>query len=450
MDILTLNCGSSSVKYQLYKWEEKRILARGIVERVTIGGSFIVHEVMGNDKVKIERECPTHKEAIALIMETLVNEDHGVLKDVKEIKAVGHRVVHGGEKFNKSVLITEDVLKTFVELQDLAPLHNPPNILGIRAAKEVLPDVPHVAIMDTAWHQTMPAHAFIYALPYEWYEKYHIRRYGFHGTSFLYVSKRASVLLGKNPFETNLVAAHIGNGVSFNAIQNGISVDTSMGFTPLEGAVMGTRAGDHDPAIDLYIMEKLNLTPKDMNNILNKKSGIFGITKGKYTDRRDVEIAAEQGDKQAELAIEIETYRGKKYISSYIGAIGRVDAVIFTAGVGELGSLFREKMLEGLEELGVKIDKRKNELSKTRNAETDITGEGSKVKVFVIPTDEELVMTEDTVAILEGTYDIHTNFTYSFQDPEYRNFLREDNFKKELEMKPELAEIKARIPKVHK
>ncbi len=446
MDILTLNCGSSSVKYQLYRWDEERILARGIVERVTIGGSFIAHEVLGNDKIKVEKECPTHKEAIELIMSTLVDPNHGVIKDVKEIKAVGHRVVHGGEKFNKSVLITDEVLNTFVELQDLAPLHNPPNILGIRAAKEVLPDVPHVAIMDTAWHQTMPAYAFIYALPYEWYENYHIRRYGFHGTSFLYVAKRASVLLGKNPFETNLVIAHIGNGVSFNAVKNGISVDTSMGFTPLEGAVMGTRAGDHDAAIDLYIMDKQNLSIKEMNNILNKKSGIFGITKGRFTDRRDLEIAAEHGDEQAKLAIQIETYRGKKYISAYMGAVGKVDAIVFTAGVGEMGYIFREKMLEGLEELGVVIDKDKNRISKTRNAETDITGEGSSVKVFVIPTDEELVMTEDTVAIMEGTYDIHTNFTYSFQHSSYRNKLRDESLKKELKKKPELAKVVAKIP----
>jgi acetate kinase len=448
MNILTLNCGSSSAKYQLYAWDKKSILARGIVERVTIGGAFIKHEVMGNDTIKIERECPTHKEAIALIMETLQHAEYGVIKDISEIKAVGHRVVHGGEEFNKSVLITDEALNTFAELQDLAPLHNPPNILGIRAAREILPDLPHVAIMDTAWHQTMPSHAYLYALPYEWYEKYHIRRYGFHGTSLLYVAKRAAVLLGKSAFETNIVAAHIGNGVSFNAIKDGISVDTSMGFTPLEGAVMGTRAGDHDPAIDLYMMEKLSINTKDMNNVLNKKSGIFGITKGKYTDRRDVEMAAKQGDKLAELAIAIETYRGKKYISSYMAALGKVDAIVFTAGVGEMGPHFREKMLEGLEGLGVVMDVRKNHISMTRNAETDITGEGSRVKIFVIPTDEELVMTEDTYAILQKTYDIHTNFTYSFQDPQYKNSLREENFKKELESKPELAEIKAKIPGV--
>ncbi|MCI4463037.1 MAG: acetate kinase [Caldisericum sp.] len=446
MDVLTLNCGSSSVKYQLYRWSEKRILAKGIVERVTIGGSFIKHEVPGRDTVKIQSDCPTHKEAIELILKTLTDPEIGVIKDVKEVKAVGHRVVHGGEKFNKSVLITDEALRTFEELQDLAPLHNPPNIMGIRAAMAVLPDVPHVAIMDTAWHQTIPEHAFIYALPREWYEKYHIRRYGFHGTSFLYVAKRAAVLLGKNPFETNVVIAHLGNGASIDAVKNGISVDTSMGFTPLEGLVMGTRAGDHDAAIDLYMMDKLGLSVKEMNDILNKKSGVFGITNGKYTDRRDVEIAAEQGDPLAQLAIDIETYRLKKYIGAYMAVLGRVDAIVFTAGVGEMGPIFREKSLEGLENLGVSVDKRKNNLSLTRNAETDITGADSKVKVFVIPTDEELVMTEDTVAIMEGRYDIHTKFTYSFQDPHYKNLLREENFAKELEKKPDLAEIRAKIP----
>ncbi len=449
MDILTLNCGSSSVKYQLYRWEEKRILAKGVVERVTIGGSFIKHEVPGKDTVKIPKECPTHKEAIELIMSTLTSPEYGVIKNIKDVKAVGHRVVHGGEKFNKSVIIDDEALKTFEELIDLAPLHNPPNIMGIKAAKKVLPDVPHMAIMDTAWHQTIPDFAYIYALPYEWYEKYHIRRYGFHGTSLLYVAKRAAVLLGKNPFETNIVSAHIGNGVSFNAVKNGVSVDTSMGFTPLEGAVMGTRAGDHDAAIDLYMMDKLGLSTKEMNTILNKKSGVLGIT-GKYTDRRDIEIAAEKGDKRAQLAIAIEGYRGRKYIAAYMAALGKVDAIVFTAGVGEMSPIMRREMTKGLELFGVKIDPVKNELSHTRNAEMDITAADSKVKVFVIPTDEELVMTEDTVALLEGRYDIHTKFTYSFQDPHYVNKLREENFQKQVKELPELLEVRAKIPGIDK
>ena len=445
MDILTLNCGSSSVKYQLYRWEERKILAKGVVERVTVGGSFINHEVPDREKVKIEKECPTHKEAIEFIMSTLTSAKYGVIKDIKDIKAVGHRVVHGGEKFNKSVIIDDEAMKTFEELVDLAPLHNPPNILGIKAAKKVLPDVPHMAIMDTAWHQTIPDFAYIYALPYEWYKKYHIRRYGFHGTSLLYVAKRAAVLLGKDPFKTNIVSAHIGNGVSFNAVKNGVSVDTSMGFTPLEGAVMGTRAGDHDAAIDLYMMDKLGLSTKEMNKILNKKSGVLGIT-GKYTDRRDIEIAAEKGDKRAELAIKIEGYRGRKYIASYMAALGKVDAIVFTAGVGEMSPIMRNEMTKGLEMFGVKIDPVKNAISHTRNAEMDVTAKDSNVKVFVIPTDEELVMTEDTVALLEGRYDIHTNFTYSFQDPHYVNKLREEGFKKQVQEVPELLEVRAKIP----
>ncbi len=445
MDILVLNCGSSSVKYQLYKWDTKEILAKGIVERVTIGGSFINHYAKGKGRFKKEHECPTHKEAIALITKTLLDPEMGALKDITEIKAVGHRVVHGGEKFAKSVIIDDEALNTFKELADLAPLHNPPNIMGIEAAKEVLPDVPHCAIMDTAWHQTMPERAYIYALPYEWYEKYGVRRYGFHGTSFLYVAKRTAVLLGKDPFDTNLILLHIGNGASANAVKNGISIDTSMGLTPLEGLVMGTRAGDHDAAIGYYIMNKENIKPADMEKTLNKKSGVLGIS-GKYTDRRDVIQAAEKGDKRAALAIEVETYRLKKYIGAYFATVGHVDAITFTAGVGEMSPLIRAKALEGLEGLGIVFDPEKNALSATRNAETDITGKGSKVKIFVVPTDEELVMTEDTYALLQGVYDVHTNFTYSFQSRDYVNKERAEALKEELKEKPELEKIIARTP----
>jgi len=446
MDILVLNSGSSSLKYLLYRWEDKKGIAKGTVERIGIEGSSISHEVIGKDLIKIEKNCPTHKEALDLIISTLLDPEHGVIENFNQIKAVGHRVVHGGEKFNKSVIIDKIALKKFKELSNLAPLHNPPNIMGIEAAMKILPDIPHVAIMDTAWHQTMPDFIYTYALPYDWYKEYSIRRYGFHGTSLLYVSKRAAVLLGKDPFDTNLVLAHIGNGVSFNAVRNGLSYDTSMGFTPLEGAVMGTRAGDHDAAIDLYMMEKLNLSPSEMSNILNKKSGIFGIT-GKYIDRRDVQKGAAQGDKRSKLAIEIEAYRGKKYIGAYAAALGKLDAIVFTAGVGEMNPLIRGKMVSGLENFGIKLDEKKNELSKTRNAETVISTDDSKVKIFVIPTDEELVMVEDTVAIMEGRYDVHTNFSYSFQKPDYINPLREENFKNEVKVNPKLLEIKAKIPK---
>jgi len=446
MDILTLNCGSSSVKYQLYRWSEKKVLSKGIVERVGIGGSFIDHYANGKGNLKFEHNCPDHKFAIKLIIDTLLDSEMGVIKDLKSIQGVGHRMVHGGEKFAKSVIIDDEFLKTFEALSDLAPLHNPPNLLGVRAAKELLPDIPHCAIMDTAWHQTMPRNAYIYSLPYEWYEKYRVRRYGFHGTSFLYVAKRAAVLLGKGSFDVNLIALHIGNGVSANAIKNGISIDTSMGLTPVEGLVMGTRAGDHDAGIDIYMMRKENLTVDQLDNILNKKSGILGIT-GKYTDRRDVEKAANEGDDRAKLAIDIETYRLKKYIGAYYFALGHVDAIIFTAGVGEMSSVIRGRTLDGLEEVGIVYDKRKNEISKTRNAETEITGEGSKVRIFVIPTDEELVFVEDTVALLEGKYDIHTNFRYSFEEPDYLNPAREEAIKSELEKKPELGEIIVRSPR---
>jgi acetate kinase len=444
MDILTLNCGSSSLKYQLYRWEDRDVLASGIVERVTVGGSFINHySKRTGTKVKREQECPNHKVAIELIVRTLLDPEVGAIDRLSDISAVGHRVVHGGEKFAKSVIIDDKALAAFRELSDLAPLHNPPNITGIEAAREVLPDVPHCAIMDTAWHQTMPKAAFLYALPYAWYENYGVRRYGFHGTSFLYVAKRAAVLLGKEPFKTNLVCFHIGNGSSANAVKNGISVDTSMGFTPLEGLVMGTRAGDHDAAIGYYVMRKEGLRPEAMESMLNRKSGVLGITE-KYTDRRDIENGACAGDERCQLAIDMEGYRLRKYLGSYYAAIGHVDAVVFTAGVGERGPIIREKCLEGLEDMGIVLDRHKNDLSMTRNAETEITGAGSQVRVFVVPTDEELVMTEDAHALINGTYDVHTNFPYSFQHRAYLNKSREEMLKQELAEKKGLAEVIAR------
>ncbi len=419
MDILALNCGSSSVKYQLYDWERKEVIAKGMVERVTIGDSFIVHEVPGRETYREEYECPDHKVAIHLIVKILTDPKYGVLDDMSKISAVGHRVVHGGEKFTRSVLIDDAVLEAIKEVQHLAPLHNPPNIAGIEAAQATLPDVPHVAIFDTAFHQTMPEHAYMYALPYEWYEKYGVRRYGFHGTSHLYVSKRAAVLLGKDPKDCNIITMHIGNGVSHTAIKGGVSVDTSMGLTPLEGAVMGTRCGDIDPAIPLFIQQKEGLTPKEVDSILNKKSGVLGIT-GQYTDRRDVLEGIENGDERCKLALEIEAYRLKKYIGAYCAVLGRLDAVVFTAGVGEMGWKIREKALEGLEHIGIKLDREVNCNTMTRKKETMISTADSPVKVFVIPTDEELVFTEDVVAILEETYTDHMNFTYSFSSPEFQ------------------------------
>ncbi len=418
MDILALNCGSSSVKYQLYDWTKKKIIAKGMIERVTIGDSYIIHEVPGRETYREEYECPDHKVAIHLIIKTLVDEKYGVVKEITQIAAVGHRVVHGGEKFNCSVMINDKVLDAIKEVQHLAPLHNPPNISGIEAAQAVLPDVPHIGIFDTAFHQTLPEHAYMYAVPFDWYEKHGVRRYGFHGTSHLYVSKRAAVLLDKEPKDCNLITMHIGNGVSHCAIKGGVSIDTSMGLTPLEGAIMGTRCGDIDPALPMFMQQQENLSAKEIDSILNKKSGILGIT-GQFTDRRDVIEGAEEGDERCKLALEMEGYRLKKYIGSYYAALGRLDAVVFTAGVGEMAWMIREKALEGLENLGIKLDKEKNKNTMTRKRETKITTADSPIKVFVIPTDEELVFTEDVVAILNKSYTDHMNFTYSFSGKDF-------------------------------
>jgi acetate kinase len=445
MVILTLNCGSSSVKYQVYDWDNKDVLATGIVERVTIGGSSITHKAKGKADYVENHECPNHKVAVELIMKTLLDPEVGVITNINVIKAVGHRVLHGGSKFTKSVLVTDEVLDGFREVQDLGPLHNPANIMGIEAAKSVLPHVPHAAIMDTAWHQTMPPESFLYAVPYEWYEKYAVRRYGFHGTSFLYTAKRAAVLLGQDPFKTNLIIAHIGNGSSINAVKDGCSFDTSMGLTPLEGLIMGTRSGDCDPAVPFYIMRKTGMSAADAEKALNRQSGVLGITE-KWADRRDIEQAAAKGDERARLAQDMEAYRIKKYIGAYYAALGRVDALVFTAGVGEMGPTIRAKAVAGLESLGIVIDPDKNAKSKTRNAETDITGKGSKVKVFVIPTDEELVMTEDAFALMQGTYDVHTKYHYSFQDRAYVNKARVEGLARDLEKKPYFKELIAAVP----
>ncbi|MCX7654911.1 MAG: acetate kinase [Treponemataceae bacterium] len=441
MVILTLNCGSSSVKYQVYDWEKQDVLAVGIVERVTQGGSFITHRAKGKDEFTLNQDCPTHVDAVELIITILTDPSHGVIHDMGMIKAVGHRVVHGGSKFTKSVIVTDEVLQTFREVSDLAPLHNPANIMGIEAARKVLPSVPHCAIMDTAWHQTMPASSYIYALPAEWYEKYQVRRYGFHGTSFLYTSKRAAVLLGKDFHQCNLIIAHLGNGASINAVKDGCSFDTSMGLSPLEGLVMGSRCGDIDPAIPFYMMRVAGLTATEVENMMNKKSGLLGLTGGRFTDRRDIQAAVEKGDHQAELAQDVEAYRVKKYIGAYMAALGRVDALVFTAGAGEMAPFIRKKILAGLEPLGIVYDPQKNEIARTRNAETNIAARDSKIPIFIIPTDEELVMTEDAYALMQGTYDIHTRFTYTFQRRDYLNKSREEALKRDLQKNPDLASI---------
>ena len=440
MVILTLNCGSSSVKYQVYDWKQKSVLASGIVERVGQEGSVINHKAPGIADVSIDHECPNHVVSIELILKTITDPQHGVVKSMSEIGVVGHRMVHGGMKFARSVLINEESLAVFKDLIDLAPLHNPANIMGVEAATAVLPNVPHCAIMDTAWHQSMPDTSFLYALPRDWYENFMVRRYGFHGTSFLYTAKRASVLLGKDPFDSNLIIAHIGNGSSINAVKNGCSYDTSMGMTPLEGLVMGTRSGDIDPGIIFHMMRKGGLSAADVEKKLNKESGVLGIT-GRWSDRRDIENAAAAGDKVALTAQELEGYRIKKYIGAYYAALGRVDAIVFTAGVGEMGPVTRHLSTLGLEKMGIVVDPDRNTKAKCRNAELEISAPDSPVKVYVIPTDEELVMTEDAYALMSGTYDVHTNYRYSFQDPAYVNRQREAGLVGDLKKKPYLADL---------
>ncbi|MDA3835968.1 MAG: acetate kinase [Spirochaetales bacterium] len=446
MVILTLNCGSSSAKYQLYDWDRKVVLAVGAVERIGQKISSIEHKASGKPEYEAEISSPTHKEAIEFIIQTITDKKLGVIDQIDEIKAVGHRVVHGGERFRKSVIVDDEVLKEFESLVNLAPLHMPANIMGIKAAKSVLPKVPHCAVMDTAWHQTMPEEAFMYAVPYKWYTDYNVRRYGFHGTSYVYTAKRAAVLLGKKPKDTNLIIAHIGNGASICAVKNGVCVDTSMGLTPLEGLVMGTRSGDLDPAILPYMMNETGMSASELDTVLNKKSGVFGIN-GKYSDRRDIRDNAAKGDKRCQLAIKLEGYRLKKYIGAYTAALGHVDALILTAGVGEMAPHIREESLRGLDILGIKLDSDRNAKGQCRNGELIISTEDSPVKIFVIPTDEELVMTEDTYALLQGTYDVHTNFTYSFQSPDYVNKARAAGLKNDLVKKPYLKDMLAPVPK---
>jgi len=429
----------------VYDWDKKAILCQGNVEKVSQQDSFCIHKVFGREPITIEHYCPTHKQAIELVLSLITSTTHGVIDNLSEISAVGHRIVHGGEKFTKSVIIDEQVLQGLRDIQDLAPLHNPHHITGIEATQALLPGVPQIGVIDTCFHQTMKPEQYMYATPYEWYEKHYVRRYGAHGSSHLYVSRRAAVLLGKSPSEVNVISLHIGNGASITAIKNGECFDTSMGLTPSEGLIMGTRAGDIDSAIVKYIIEKEGYSPKEVDEILNKKSGVLGIT-GKYIDRREVLEAMGQGDERCRLAFEMEAYRIKKYIGSYIAALGKVDAIVWTAGVGEMASPIREKAMEGLEYLGIEIDKEKNELARSRNAEFEISSANSRIRVFAIPTDEELVLVEDCVALCEGRYDDYTKFEYSFQDTGYRNRIRDEEFKKELKKRPRMAKALVNIP----
>ncbi len=418
MKIFALNCGSSSIKYQLFDWSGKKIICKGIADRIGSNHSEISHIVCGKEEKKILENLPDHNLALSKIISLLTDKDYGAIDSLSEISAVGHRVVHGGAVFNKSCLINDEVLSKIKDLKDLAPLHMPWNIAGIEAARKELPNTPNVAVFDTAFHQTIPQKSYLYAVPYEWYKMYGVRKYGFHGSSHLYVSKRVSILLDKKNSETNAITMHIGNGVSVAAIKNGICIDTSMGLTPLAGAVMGTRCGDIDPGIILFMIEKEGFTANELDKILNYKSGLLGIT-GKYSDRRDIDLAAAQGNERSILAQEIEAYNLKKFIGAYIAAIGCLDAIVFTGGAGELNPGLRERVLEGLECLGIIVDKEKNLSTRTRDKETEISTPNSTIKIFVIPTNEEIVFIEDVVAILEGRYDIHTNFKYSFEDKNY-------------------------------
>jgi len=402
MKVLVLNSGSSSIKYQFIETSTREVLAKGQVERIGMDDAVLTHIRADGDTVKISAEILDHNIAIEYVIAVLLSKNHGVIKDKSEIEAIGHRVVHGGETFSGSVLITDEVIEKIKENIELAPLHNPHNLRGILACKRLLPKTPQVAVFDTAFHQKMPEHAFIYGLPYELYKKYKIRRYGFHGTSHRYVSKRAGEILGV-PFEQmRLITAHLGNGCSMSAVKYGISVDTTMGFTPLEGLLMGTRSGDLDPAVVLYIMSKEGLTMSEINALLNKHSGLLGIS-GISSDMREIINEMKNGNHRAKLAFEVFCYRVKKYIGAYAAAMGGVDAIVFTAGIGENSPDVRKKVCEGLEFLGIRIDDEKNN---SPEKEKIITTDDSKVKVLVIPTNEELVIALDTAEIVSNCSDV--------------------------------------------
>lgn len=396
MKILVLNCGSSSIKYKLFDMDSKSVIAQGGIEKIGLPDSFLKLTLPNGEKKILEKNIPEHTVGVEFILNTLTSPEYGAIKSLDEINAVGHRMVHGGEKFSKSVLLTKEVLDAFTACNDLAPLHNPANLKGVHAIEAILPNVPQIGVFDTAFHQTMPDYAYMYAVPYELYQKYGVRRYGFHGTSHRYVSQRVCEFLGVKPEGLRIITCHIGNGGSITAIKDGKCVDTSMGLTPLEGLMMGTRSGDIDAGAVSFIMEKEGLDAQGISNLLNKKSGVMGIF-GKSSDMRDLENAVAAGDPRAILAENMYFYRIKKYIGAYAAALGGVDIIVFTGGVGENQASARWGACEGLEYMGVKLDAEKN---KVRGEEKVISTDDSKVKVVVIPTDEELMIASDTVAIL--------------------------------------------------
>lgn len=397
MKILVLNCGSSSIKYALYNMDDKSVMTSGGAERVGLDGAFVKVKLPNGEKKTVMHDIPEHTEGVKFVFSLLTDPEIGVIKDLNEIDAVGHRMVHGGEKFNKSVVLTDEVLKTFEECIDLAPLHNPANLKGVKAVSELMPGLPQVGVFDTAFHQTMPAHSYLYAIPYELYEKYGVRRYGFHGTSHRYVSKRVCDFLGVNPADKKVITCHIGNGGSIAAVDGGKCVDTSMGLTPLEGLMMGTRSGDIDGGAITFLEKKLGLDADGMSNLLNKKSGVLGIT-GISSDMREIESANDEGNERAKLALDMYSYRIKKYVGAYAAAMGGCDIIVFTAGVGENQASMREDVCKNMEYMGVKLDVEKNKT--IRGEEAIISTPDSKVTVCVIPTDEELMIATDTMNLL--------------------------------------------------
>ncbi len=398
MKVLVVNSGSSSIKYQLFDMTDESVLAKGLVERIGIPDSIINHYPSGKEPVITHQDIPNHRVGIKLMMDALLHPDYGVIKDISEIVAVGHRVVHAGEKFSGSVLLTDEVMDALKECIELAPLHNPPNILGIEVCKELMPGVPQVGVFDTAFHQTIPECAYLYGIPYKFYKKYKVRRYGFHGTSHKYVAQRAAEILEKPLEELKIITCHLGNGSSITAVKNGVSVDTSLGFGTVAGIIMGTRCGDLDPAIIPFLMDKEKLSVEDINKIIYKESGLLGLSEGISSDNRDLGKKAKQGDERAIRALSILDYGIKKYIGAYAAAMGGVDVVVFTAGIGENAWKVRKGACEGLEFLGIKIDPEKNNSS---SKETIISEDGSKVKVMVIPTNEEWMIAKDTMEIIE-------------------------------------------------
>ncbi len=397
MNVLVINCGSSSLKYQLIDADREEVLAKGLCERIGIDGGMHTYQPKGSDKIKTSVDMPSHTEAVKLVLDALTDSKTGVIGSLSEIGAVGHRIVHGGEKFSKSVVIDDEVIKAIEECNDLAPLHNPANLIGVNSCAELMPGVPMVAVFDTAFHQTMPKKAYLYGIPYEYYRKYKVRRYGFHGTSHEYVANRTAQFLGRDIKDMKIIVCHLGNGASISAVQFGKCVDTSMGLTPLEGLIMGTRSGDVDPAILEFISQKEDLSFKEMLNILNKKSGVLGLSDGVSSDFRDLGEAADSGNEQAQIALETYAYHVAKYIGSYVAAMNGVDAITFTAGVGENNISARAMIASYLTYLGTEIDDEKN---KTRGEEIIISKDGSKVPLLVIPTDEEMSIAKATIALV--------------------------------------------------